>query len=176
MHLSLFLTFCNSFQFIISGYCIGLGRIADYNLLYTSFNPLWSLGISLSALLAVGVTVKIFNWRPNDWSEHPIVKTLTAYSNGRSWRTVAADIEIEFRRIDKFASSVEILPRVIVTDSWVMVVSMYALTIVHQSDIRLSMLSSEEHQLSHVGGTGMVQILNIRVDTTRRDLPSFNIR
>jgi len=161
------------------GYFVGLGWLTQR---YNGFQvpPLWSpltICTLASILLAFGVLWLAFTWYRNGWKGHPIAKTLALYANGHPWYTVASDLNIEFRRVDKFSSSsTTALRRVIVTDSWVVVITIHHLNIVHQSDIHLSMLSSKEHNLSHLGTTGDVQMLTIRVQTIRKEVPSFNIR
>lgn len=65
--------------------------------------------------------------------------------------------------------------RLIVTDSWVMKTSAYQVHIAHQSDIHLTLVAAQEHELSHESPTG-AQFLTISVDSVRDGVKPFSIR
>lgn len=63
-------------------------------------NPWW-LVLTAGALLGPLFSLyKIFKWSANSWSTHPIAESLAVYcNNNTTWLAVAADINIEFRRL-----------------------------------------------------------------------------
>lgn len=113
----------------------------------------------------LGAFTFAFYRKSADWSSHPIVKTLKLYD--ADWRRVAASIDAEYRRIDKFCVALggSILGtgvrsvlliisvgglgirRVVVTDSWVMLVSSYGLYLSQQSDVDLRAIRADEHNV-----------------------------
>ncbi|XP_016341780.1 E3 ubiquitin-protein ligase TM129 [Sinocyclocheilus anshuiensis] len=131
------------------------------------------LGFSLAVLLVSCVLV--FCWSRRGWENHPICRVLSAHALPRSsWRAVAASINTEFRRIDKFASGCP-SARVIVTDSWVMKVSTYSLHIALQQDCHLTVTDCTQHSLSPELNAP-VQILTIRVSSINPRVQPFTIR
>ena len=65
--------------------------------------------------------------------------------------------------------------RMIVTDSWVMRTSTYSVYVAHQSDIHLTLASTEQHDLSYESPTG-IQYLTINVASVREGVKPFTIR
>ena len=53
--------------------------------------------------------------------------------------------------------------------------SAYRVHIAHQSDIHLTLISAQEHELSHESPTG-AQFLTISVDSVREGVKPFSIR
>jgi len=138
---------------------------------------IWQLILSLSILFPIAIATLVAFWHLNNWSNHPLVRILMLYDS--NWRRVAATINEEYRRVDKFTATLGGIKRVIVTDSWVIVVSSYSVCISQQADVRLAVERTDEHTLSHrtsdESQTG-VQFLNIRVENISKPIPSFIIR
>ncbi|KAH3790038.1 E3 ubiquitin-protein ligase TM129-like [Dreissena polymorpha] len=129
-----------------------------------------SIGIILFAVLIV------LYWSSNDWDNHPIAKQLELLREPNSnWRSVAAAVNLEFRRIDKFTSGSPTGRRIIVTDSWVMKTSTYFVFVAHQSNIVLSLARSEEHNISYENMTS-VQFIHIEVKRVHEHLSPFTLR
>lgn len=156
--------------------------------------PLWSCYVCICLLLPVIAALAVCYYSRNNWSNHHIAQALAIYatseaqSNGseehhprhsgvdrrtqlRPWHDVATEINIEFRRIDKFMSS----GGVVVTDNWICHVGLYSVHVIHQSDAVLSLSGSDDLSLSHTTSTG-VQFLNITVNSARENIKPFNIR
>ena len=55
-------------------------------------------------MLPLSVALSALYWHQDQWDKHPIATQLAELSSGGSWRAVAAAIDTEFRRVDKFAS------------------------------------------------------------------------
>ncbi|XP_045613008.2 E3 ubiquitin-protein ligase TM129 [Procambarus clarkii] len=120
------------------------------------------------------------NWWRDNWQRHPLSCTLALYSQGNTassnaWVSVASDVNIEFRRIDKFTTKPNSVCRVIATDSWLMKVTAYRVYLIHHRDAVLSLESSENHQLAQ-NRTLDTQLLDIKVTSIREGIPSFYIR
>ncbi|XP_072177940.1 E3 ubiquitin-protein ligase TM129-like [Diadema setosum] len=156
------------------GYYVGLGLVCpEYNL----FNP-WLTGAPWLTYLGVSISVLIitlliaFYWSSNKWSKHPIATTLGYHAD--SWRGVASNINIEFRRINKFSTGPP-SARIYVTDSWIIRSSAYVVHFAHKQDCHMNILGSVDHALSHESSTG-VQILTIEVISINRNIKPFQIR
>jgi len=130
----------------------------------------------ISLLLPITALTLLWYWSLNGWSKHPFTSSLLPYNS--SWTSLAADIETEFRRIDKICLQTSPVRKVVVTDNWVLTVGAWpwSLHISHQSDVSLSILSSDHHQISTEGERGGTQYLSIEVLNRRSDVPSFSFR
>lgn len=84
----------------------------------------WRAFLLLSLCLQLASWMLIIYWSRHHWRNHPISQTLQAHIQPlhSGWGSVAASINTEFRRIDKFATGVP-GARVIITDNWVLRVS-----------------------------------------------------
>ena len=62
-------------------------------------------------------------------------------------------MDTEFRRIDKFVIRANPVVRIVVTDNWILQVGQWPwqFQLAHQSDVSLSLLDSEHHQISTEG-------------------------
>lgn len=59
----------------------------------------WRLFSTFSITLPLVSLYVILNWSRNDFENHPIAKNLSKFCNNNTdWRTVANDIDSEFRR------------------------------------------------------------------------------
>jgi len=117
-------------------------------------------------------------WSLNDWERHPFVAKLKLYQRDCSWRQVAADVETEFRRIDKISIRTNPLCKVVVTDNWILMVGAWpwSLRLSHQSDVKLQLVTAEHHSISTEGEIGGAQYLHIKVVNRRKEIPSFIFR
>lgn len=141
-------------------------------LAYTGFQIL----LVSSITIATAACLLVLYWSRNKWDNHPIAKQLGYLGDENStWRAVAASINIEFRRFDKFSSGIPTGRRVIVTDSWVIKTSTYFVHVAHQNDIHLTLSASEEHSISYENMTS-VQFVHIEVVSINQKIPSFSIR
>ncbi|XP_076472348.1 E3 ubiquitin-protein ligase TM129-like [Babylonia areolata] len=158
-------------SFIPLGYVVGLG-------LFAPEVSVWELagGWLLTACIALplGLAACVLFWQRDGWDRHPIANQLAQLSSGRGWRDVASAINIEFRRIDKFASG-SFGRRLYVTDSWILKTSTYYVYIAHQNDIHLTLDKAEEHPLSYENSVA-TQYLNITVRRVEPHLKNFSIR
>lgn len=156
--------------------------VLDHN--YPSVSEFWDTYPIIYNILAVSVLIPIllmslvWFWSLNNWSNHPMVAKLKLYARDGNWRQVGADIETEFRRIDKISLQTSPLSKLVVTDHWVVVIGAlpWSLHVSHQSDVSLQLMSSEQHRISTEGHIGGAQFLHIQVQNRRADIPSFNIR
>lgn len=109
----------------------------------SSFALLFALCCFGAALcgLALGLL-----WTYSKYNYHPLVNDLKKY--GTPWRGVAAQINLEFRRLEKY-SSITGGTSIYVTDSWILKCTAYKVYIAQQTGSHLSILKSEEFQYSH---------------------------
>ncbi|KAF7238689.1 hypothetical protein EYD10_14636 [Varanus komodoensis] len=135
----------------------------------------WKVFFLLAVLAPTLAGLLVYYWSKKGWKNHPLVKVLSLYALPQSgWAAVAASINTEFRRVDKFATGPP-GARVIVTDSWIMKVTTYCLHLAHQRDIHLTVVDSRQHELlpdSHMPA----QFLTIRVDSVNPGVKPFDIR
>lgn len=159
-------------------YYILLGLFAPHLQLFTpwSADTLIQLVLVSSLLIATAACLTVLYWSQNKWNNHPIAQQLSYLGDANSnWRSVAASINIEFRRIDKFTSGIPTGRRVIVTDSWVMKTSTYFVHVAHQNDIHLTLSASEEHNISYENMTS-VQFVHIDVKSVNTNISPFTLR
>jgi len=166
------------------GYLLGYSYITtviDEN--YSSMDDFWRNWpiiwniLVLTVLLNLALISLVWYWRITGWSSHPLVTRLQLY-NPDNWSSLAADIDTEFRRIDKISLSVNPLERLVVTDNWVMLVGSWpsAFRISHQSDATLRVLTSENHTLSVEGELGGTQFLHLEVACRKAGVGNFRFR
>ncbi|XP_046743391.1 E3 ubiquitin-protein ligase TM129 isoform X2 [Diprion similis] len=163
------------------GYILGLavfGHIDLAQVLLGNVNLFWFTITTSATLVPLYVLFLIVSWAllGSNWSTHPIAKALSVYSNdNNTWITVASNINIEYRRIDKIVIDTNSVTQVVVTDNWIIKVTPYKLDVAHQSDTALVLNRSDTHVMSHTS-RGEVQYVNIEVKPTRPRSRSFNIR
>ena len=164
--------------FFFSGYYILIGFFLPELQLSSPWNVhiVWQYYLILSITLIVTSLLTVFYWSRHKWNNHPIAKELGLLAEQNSgWRAVAASINMEFRRIDKFSSGLPTSHRIIVTDSWVLKTSTYYVYVAHQNDIHLNLEASEEHNISYENMTS-VQFIHIKVASINPKLSSFTLR
>ena len=103
---------------------------------------------------------------------HPLVNTLSHHGN--PWTDVAARINVEFRRIDKFSSHIG-GTSIYITDSWIIKCSAYRVDIAHKPDVHLNILKAENHEIS-IETNSAIQFLNIQVSSINSAVKPFVIR
>uniref|UniRef100_A0A8D0HJR7 Transmembrane protein 129, E3 ubiquitin ligase n=1 Tax=Sphenodon punctatus TaxID=8508 RepID=A0A8D0HJR7_SPHPU len=132
------------------GYYIGMCFAAPEKQLCSVYQASdgWKLFFLLAILAPTVAGMLVYYWSRKGWENHPLARTLALYAvPSSSWRAVASSINTEFRRIDKFASGAP-GARVIVTDTWVIKVTMYGLHVAQQQDIHLTVTDSRQHEIS----------------------------
>ena len=163
---------------LFSGYYVMLGWFAPELDLFTpwSLPIICQLYLSVSVFLVLLAACVVLYWSRNNWNSHPIAKQLGYLADeNSSWRAVAASINIEFRRIDKFTSGMPTGRRIVVTDSWVIKTSTYFVYVAHQNDIHLTLDGTEEHTISYENMTS-VQFLSITVASINTHIKPFSLR
>ena len=83
-----------------------------------------------------------------------------------------------FFRIDKFTISTNPISKVVVTDNWILYIGQWpwSFNMAHQSDVSVSLVQSEHHQISTEGEAGGTQFLTIQVKNRRPRTKSFQFR
>ncbi|XP_066586221.1 E3 ubiquitin-protein ligase TM129 isoform X2 [Prorops nasuta] len=161
------------------GYVLGLvlfDHVDTARLLLGHQNPFWLMLILCAMIGPLYTLYMILEWSQNNWALHPIAKNLAVYcNNNTSWISVASDINIEYRRIDKIVIDTNSMTRIIATDNWIIKVTPYRLYIAHQSDTALIVNRSDTHSMSPAT-RGEVQFINIEVKPTRAGAQSFDLR
>ncbi|KAL4232340.1 hypothetical protein ACF0H5_009909 [Mactra antiquata] len=165
-------------SFLLLFYYITLGWFQPQLQLYVP----WKAALQYQLVLAIALTIFIgacsvvYYWSRNNWNNHPIATQLGYLGDSSSsWRSVAASINIEFRRIDKFTSGIPTGRRIIVTDSWVIKTTTYYVHVAHQRDIHLTLKASEEHNISYENMT-RVQFVHMDVNSVNVHIKPFTIR
>ncbi|KAK2849549.1 hypothetical protein Q5P01_009383 [Channa striata] len=136
----------------------------------------WRAFFIFSLCLQLVSWMLVIYWSRRHWSNHPISRTLQAHVRPphSNWGSVAASVNDEFRRIDKFASGAP-GARVIVTDSWVLKVTTYHVYMALQRDCHVTVTESRQHQLSP-DSASPTQFLTLRVDSINPAIRAFDIR
>merc|ERR550519_190369 len=168
-----------------AGYLLGYSyftSIIDRN--YPTMSHFWTAWpvfynfLLLSALLPLMAASIVWLWSLNGWERHPFVSKMRLYASSSVWQQVRADIETEFRRIDKISIRTNPLSKVVVTDNWIVMVGAWpwSLQLSHQSDVNLQLASSDHHRISTEGEIGGAQFLHIKVTNRRPEIASFTFR
>lgn len=135
----------------------------------------WRLFLLLAVLLPCAAGALVYHWARDRWARYPLARTLALYALPRSgWAAVAASVDTEFRRIDKFATGAP-GARVIVTDTWVMKVATYRVHVARQQEAQLTVTESRQHELSPDSNLP-VQLLTLRVASASPAVRPFDIR
>jgi len=189
------------------GYICGLSHICLHvDNIYANLNQLitstWLGLICFTIALALPITVLLTMrfWKLNNWENHPYVKKLSVYLNYnnananagdgderagddvsriRDWRVVLADLNNEFRRVDKFVIRCNPTSKVVVTNNWICKIGAWpwSFDLVHQSDVQsLDIKEADHHNISTEGQLGGVQYLTIEVRSRRRRVEPFLFR
>eukprot|EP00118_Oscarella_pearsei_P004600 m.19979 g.19979 ORF g.19979 m.19979 type:complete len:393 (+) comp27939_c0_seq1:36-1214(+) len=132
----------------------------------------WIKYYNLAAVVVlISALITARYWSSKNWSRHPLARRLAAHNS--DWRSAAASVNIEFRRIDKFVSRTGTAgSRIYVTDSWIIKTATYNVHLAHQHDSHLSILKSEEHPMS-VETQAPVQYVWMEVRSIRRTAASL---
>ncbi|XP_021922898.1 E3 ubiquitin-protein ligase TM129 isoform X2 [Zootermopsis nevadensis] len=139
-------------------------------------SAVWQLSVFAAVMVPLAAMYLVWGWWRNQWKSHPVAKTLACFCNPNAeWVSVASDINIEFRRIDKICIETNSIMKVIATDNWIIKVAPYWLDIAHQSDAALILSSSDTHQVAP-SSPGGAQYLNIEVKSVRQGVKPFHIR
>lgn len=136
----------------------------------------WQLYLMLALLAHFGAWTVVVYWSMWNWEHHPISRSLQAHTSPphTGWGTTAARLNTEFRRVDKFTTGVH-GARVIVTDSWVLKVNTYGMSMALQSQCQVSVVQSRQHPLS-LDSSSPTQMLTLRVDSSNQAVRPFHFR
>lgn len=120
----------------------------------------------------------IWYYKQNNWSNHPIAKTLKLYSNtpDQEWHVVASDINTEYRRSEKMVKQFHSCSKIVATENWIIKTSFYFVHFAHQSDTALIAVGSDAHSISMHDSMDSAQFVNIQVKPTRKGVRNFSIR
>ncbi|XP_065916833.1 E3 ubiquitin-protein ligase TM129-like isoform X2 [Dysidea avara] len=150
-------------------YCLGLNWVEPDLSEFIPVELVWLLVIVSVVMALIGCALGYW-WHRNKWANHPIAVSLASYN--QSWRDVAANINLEYRRIEKFVNNLG-CNTVIVTESWIIKTGVHTVSVGHQRSSHLVVSKTEEHHLSMEGPTTS-QYLTILVNCV--DSSSFSIR
>ncbi|KAG0710686.1 Transmembrane protein 129 [Chionoecetes opilio] len=121
----------------------------------------------------------VADWWRSGWCRHPLAARLAVYAPSNSpeaWKSVASDINTEFRRVDKFTSGVSSVYQVVATDNWLLKVTAYQVQLLHLRDAVLSLEGAHTTHGPEPATAPPAQLLTIKVMSVREGAPSFSIR
>jgi hypothetical protein len=154
------------------GYYFFIGLFLNELKLFNFVNlPIyWSIYLSFSILFPIGISTLIYFWSLNDYKNHPIsvkLRRISSFPNvANSWKLVANEINVEFRRIDKFASG-SLFNRIYLTDNWILKVNLYSVNVCSSSNANLILTHATDLNLTQDGRSA--QFLNILVKPLNLD-------
>ncbi|KAG6447827.1 E3 ubiquitin-protein ligase TM129 [Manduca sexta] len=140
-------------------------------------NGSWMLAsAAATALIPLLMCYKLLCWWEHDKTKHPIVKTLLPYvMPGTDWRVTAANLNVEFRSVDKVSIPLTATSKFVATESWLIKVSQYSMNVVMQRDCALVATATDTHNLTP-SGEDEVQYINIEAIPSRDDVARFTFR
>lgn len=131
-----------------------------------------------SILIPMMTYIYICHWKRGNFHCHPIREKLQSFVTHAepSWFLIAVGISNEFRRHDKLILPLGSTGKLVVTQSWIIKVSLYDVTFAQQSDSSISCVESEYHSISPEGAQN-VQYLRILVTSqNQRAVQPFSFR
>ncbi|XP_063873330.1 transmembrane protein 129-like isoform X2 [Scylla paramamosain] len=173
---------CILHSMLLPGYVVTLMMTKPwiFDFLDVHYHSQASTLLLLASLLPSAVVGWIVsNWWSSGWHKHPLATSLVVYAPNNSpdaWKSVAADINTEYRRVDKFTSGVSSVYRVVATDNWLMKVTTYRVQLIHLRDAVLSLEGSHITQGPVRATPTPAQQLTINVMSVREGVPAFCIR
>ncbi|XP_053600604.1 uncharacterized protein LOC128669661 isoform X2 [Plodia interpunctella] len=137
----------------------------------------WMLSAAAAtAIIPLLMCYELLCWWEYDRRKHPAVKALLCYTQpGQDWRITAADINIEFRSVDKVSIALTATSKFVATENWLIKVSQYSVNIVKQGDCALVATATDSHNLTPTG-EDEIQYINIEVIPSRDDVKRFTFR
>ncbi|CAH1156099.1 unnamed protein product [Phaedon cochleariae] len=158
--------------------------VSSYTLEYTetisqlavSDTLFWKLFYTTSLVLPLLSFYEIYSWTRNDYSNHPIAVNIFKFCNDNMhWKSVANDIEMEYRRIDNLSIQTSPVVNIVATENWILKITPLTIFVVHQSDASLVV---KEANTYHISPSSLVhtQFLNIEVKSRRQGVNPFVIR
>ncbi|KAB0794453.1 hypothetical protein PPYR_11293 [Photinus pyralis] len=137
---------------------------------------LWQLFTNSCFIFPLLALYQIKTWSDDNWKNHPIAVNLSRFCNNNgTWLSVASDINVEFRRVDKISIQTNAVSRVIATENWILKVTPLTIFVAHQSDATLNACHTDTHTMS-AENFGHVQYVTIEVKSARDNVPPFKIR
>lgn len=176
---------CLAHTLLLPGYVATLMKAEPWVLLFldTRIHSQASVLLVLVSLLpAAAVAWVVSGWWQGGWQGHPLAASLAVYASSNSpeaWKSVAADINTEFRRVDKFTSGASSVYRVVATDSWLLKVTNYKVELTSLRDAVLSLEASQTTAgpaATTEANPAPAQLLTIKVVSVREGVPAFSLR
>uniref|UniRef100_A0A8D9BRW9 E3 ubiquitin-protein ligase TM129 n=1 Tax=Cacopsylla melanoneura TaxID=428564 RepID=A0A8D9BRW9_9HEMI len=133
-----------------------------------------SLYCHASLLVPMMTYIYICYWKRGNFHCHPIREQLESFITQAepSWHLIAVSISNEFRRNDTLVLSLGTTGRLVVTQSWLIKVSMYNVQFALQRQCTVTCVDSDVHGISS-DGLQNVQYLTMRVEHTG---PNISLR
>ncbi|XP_053658528.1 E3 ubiquitin-protein ligase TM129 [Anopheles marshallii] len=99
----------------------------------------WNTFCSGTGTLLLTALITVFYWAQDGWSNHPIAKQLQLMTTPDlpDWRSIATNINDEYRRDTKIIIRSNAISTLVVTESWIIKTNMYVHNIVSQSEAHL---------------------------------------
>uniref|UniRef100_V5I946 Transmembrane protein n=1 Tax=Anoplophora glabripennis TaxID=217634 RepID=V5I946_ANOGL len=153
-----------------------VGYIEEITILFTGFSLYWKFFATTSLAIPFFSLYQIKKWCENNYEQHPIVINLKKFcNNNTSWKSVANDVDIEFRRFDKVCIHTSAVVTVIATENWILKVMPLTVFVIYQSDASLVVKEAKTYEISNHSSDG-IQYLNIEIKSSRQNVNPFIIR
>lgn len=155
------------------GYYLFIGfYVPQFNLYNANCSIFWKIYLTISLMLAISITTIVYNWKKDNFSNHPICKKLNKLSQS-SWKQIANEINIEYRRVDKFSSG-SLNNRIYLTESWFIKVNLYTVSFCQHRNAEFVLTHSNDIMMTY-DGSPSIQYLNILVKPLTSD-PNLNFK
>ncbi|XP_063988396.1 E3 ubiquitin-protein ligase TM129 [Diachasmimorpha longicaudata] len=161
------------------GYIFGLrllGHLDAAQVLLGTEYPLWLTLFICSIVGPFYAIILVVHWSRNQFSKHPIAKALGIYCNGReTWLDIAADVNREYKSLDKLQIRTNSTTKIVVTNTWIMKVSAYKLEIASQINSVLVAYNVNSYS-STLSPTDSVHYVKYRIVVAQPGGKNFTIR
>uniref|UniRef100_A0AAG5DJ13 Uncharacterized protein n=1 Tax=Anopheles atroparvus TaxID=41427 RepID=A0AAG5DJ13_ANOAO len=99
----------------------------------------WEVFYALAWTLAILAVLTVLYWYIDKWSNHPIAKHLQLFTKPTmpDWRSVATNINDEYRRNTKMEIRSNAISTLVVTENWIIKTNLYRINVAHQNETSL---------------------------------------
>uniref|UniRef100_A0A182NSY9 Uncharacterized protein n=1 Tax=Anopheles dirus TaxID=7168 RepID=A0A182NSY9_9DIPT len=137
----------------------------------------WNAFCSSSGTVLLLAVLTVGYWATDGWSNHPIAKQLQLLTTPTlpDWRSVATNINDEYRRDTKLSIRANAISTLIVTESWIIKTNLYVHNILSQSDALMCAYKIETKEVI-TDTVESAEFVNIVAKPLEARVRPFNIR
>ncbi|KAF2366876.1 putative transmembrane protein precursor [Trinorchestia longiramus] len=171
---------------LVPGYLVWMRQTQPSIYLWLSHLPVAAMG-TIIVLFMCPVFIALcytFWWCRNNFSEHPLSKSLAHFLEERqavhphAWLGLATEINIQYRRVDKLSTQISSTSQLVATDSWLIQVNSYSVRVMPLEDTLVVLEGAINNTLDTrpFSAGGSAQILKLRARCVTKKVPDISFR